>query len=66
MGGWSKSFRMDPPGRLKVTADWARFDAMTEEEAYQNALDDPDNPPLTAEQLRGCGACRIRRNFDSS
>lgn len=24
---------------------------MTDEEAYQNALDDPDNPPLTAEQL---------------
>ena len=31
--------------------DWARFDAITDEEAYQNALDDPDNPPLTAEQL---------------
>jgi putative transcriptional regulator len=31
--------------------DWARVDAMTDEEAYQNALDDPDNPPLTAEQL---------------
>ena len=26
-------------------AEWARFDAMTEEEIYQNALDDPDNPP---------------------
>jgi putative transcriptional regulator len=24
---------------------------MTEEEAYQNALDDPDNPPLTASRL---------------
>ena len=32
-------------------ADWARFDAITDEEAYQNALDDPDNPPLTAERL---------------
>jgi putative transcriptional regulator len=31
--------------------DWAYLDAMTDEEAYQNALDDPDNPPLTAEQL---------------
>lgn len=31
--------------------DWARVDAMTDEEAYQNALDDPDNPPLTTEQL---------------
>jgi putative transcriptional regulator len=32
-------------------AEWARFDAMTDDEAYQNALDDPDNPPLTAERL---------------
>jgi putative transcriptional regulator len=36
---------------LEDQSDWARFDAMTDEEAYQNALDDPDNPPLTAEQL---------------
>ncbi len=28
-----------------------RVDAFTEEELHQNALDDPDNPPLTAEQL---------------
>jgi putative transcriptional regulator len=32
-------------------SDWARVDAMTEEELHQNALDDPDNPPLTEEQL---------------
>jgi putative transcriptional regulator len=32
-------------------SDWARVDAMTDEEAYQNALDDPDNPPLTPERL---------------
>lgn len=31
--------------------DWAYLAAMTGEEAHQNALDDPDNPPLTAEQL---------------
>jgi putative transcriptional regulator len=31
--------------------DWARIEAMTEEEAYQNALADEDNPPLTDEQL---------------
>jgi putative transcriptional regulator len=29
---------------------------MTEEEIYQNALDDPDNPPRTAEEL-----ARMRR-----
>jgi uncharacterized protein (DUF4415 family) len=27
--------------------DWARLRAMTEEEIEQNALDDPDNPPIT-------------------
>jgi putative transcriptional regulator len=31
--------------------DWAYLDAMTDEEAYQNALNDHDNPPLTTEQL---------------
>jgi putative transcriptional regulator len=34
-----------------VTTDWARIAAMTDEEAHQNALTDPDNPPLTNEQL---------------
>lgn len=36
---------------LEGTTDWARFDALTEEEIEQNALDDPDNPPLTPERL---------------
>jgi putative transcriptional regulator len=40
---------------LKET-DWAYLDAMTDEEAHQNALDDPDNPPLTKDQL-----ARMRR-----
>lgn len=31
--------------------DWSRFDAMTDEEAEANALSDPDNPPMTPEQL---------------
>ena len=31
--------------------DWARVDAMTEEELEANALSDPDNPPLTDEEL---------------
>ena len=42
--------------RFVGKTDWARFDAMTDEEAYQNALDDPDNPPLTPERL-----ARMRR-----
>jgi putative transcriptional regulator len=40
----------------KVKTDWARLAAMTDKEAHQNALADPDNPPLTDEQL-----ARMRR-----
>ncbi len=36
--------------------DWARIDAMTEEEIEANALSDPDNPPMTEEEL-----ARMRR-----
>ena len=36
--------------------DWARVEAMTDEQAFQNALDDPDSQPLTPE-LRA----RLRR-----
>ena len=36
--------------------DWAYLETRTGEEAYQDALADPDNPPLTAEQL-----ARMRR-----
>jgi putative transcriptional regulator len=36
--------------------DLARLQAMTEEEIEANALSDPDNPPLTAEEL-----ARMRR-----
>ncbi len=32
-------------------SDWARVDAMTEQEVEANALSDPDNPPLTPSQL---------------
>lgn len=31
--------------------DWARLAAMTEEEIEANALADPDNPPITPEEL---------------
>ncbi len=36
---------------LEGKSDWARVDALTEEEIERNALDDPDNPPLTPERL---------------
>lgn len=40
---------MEAKGRSKT--DWARVDAFTDEQLMQNALDDPDNPPLTDEEL---------------
>lgn len=36
---------------MKGKTDWERVHNMTEEEIEQNALDDPDNPPLTDEEL---------------
>ena len=47
--------RVDPM-TLMTESEWARVMAMTEEELHQNALNDPDNPPLTDEQL-----ARMRR-----
>jgi hypothetical protein len=35
--------------KMKGQTDWARVDAMTDEEIGQNALNDPDNQPLTDE-----------------
>jgi hypothetical protein len=32
--------------------DWERVDQMTDEELTQNALDDPDNPPLEDNKQR--------------
>lgn len=45
-------FVLDPANPPQLTeAEWARLDAMTEEEIEANALSDPDNPPLTDEEL---------------
>jgi hypothetical protein len=45
---------------IESRTDWARLEAMTEEEIEANALADPDNPPLTEEEL-----ARMRRAWDS-
>ncbi len=37
---------------IERRTDWARVDAMTDEEVEANALSDPDNPPWTAEELQ--------------
>lgn len=36
---------------IEDRTDWPRLDAMTDEEIESNALSDPDNPPLTDEEL---------------
>jgi len=38
-------------GQMEDKTDWERLRNMTEEEIEQNALDDPDNPPWTEEEL---------------
>lgn len=44
-----------------------RFHEMTQEEIEQNALDDPDNPPSTEEELqRGVAGRYIRRTREST
>lgn len=40
-----------PPLTEEQKADLARLDAMTPEEIERNALEDPDNPPFTEEEL---------------
>ena len=43
-----------PDGSLQPfesQTDWERFDSMTDEEVEAAALSDPDNPPLTDEEL---------------
>lgn len=42
----------DELDQMEDLTDWERVNNMTEEEIEQNALDDPDNPPLTDEELK--------------
>jgi putative transcriptional regulator len=57
--------------RYRMTAeDWRRLDAMTDDEITAAALADPDNPPLTDEQLaqfrRPSLAMKVRRKLRMS
>jgi putative transcriptional regulator len=36
---------------IESRTDWARLEAMTEEEIEANALSDPNNPPMTPAEL---------------
>lgn len=52
--------------------DWERLAAMTEEEIEANALADPDNPPMTEEEIatiwrpRDLRAARLRYNMSQA
>ncbi len=56
MGESSKDDHDDEKFAPLAETDWAYLRGMTGEEAHQNALADPDNPPLTKDQL-----ARMRR-----
>lgn len=42
--------KLNPEGSART--DWEAFDAMTDEEVIAAALSDPDNPPMTEEELK--------------
>ncbi len=50
---------LDPANPPRMTPEEiARIDAMTDEERTANALADPDNPPLTDDELLVVAAAR--------
>jgi putative transcriptional regulator len=56
------SYTLDPANPPKLSEETkARLDAMTEEELTANALSDPDNPPLTNEEIEVFAALRRAR-----
>ncbi len=55
--------KLDPNNPLRFThEELARLDAMTPEEIQHNAETDPDNPPLTEEEL---DAVRVARKVQA-
>jgi putative transcriptional regulator len=42
----------DKKAQAAPAHDWSRLDAMTAAEKYAAAVSDPDNPPLTEEDMR--------------
>lgn len=55
-------YSRDQIAKMRMTPqEWARLEAMTPEEIERNALEDPDNPPSTDEELeRACIGRDIR------
>jgi putative transcriptional regulator len=56
-------YKLDPKNPPKLSPEERRrLDAMKEEEIERNALSDPDNPPMTEEELaRAVSAREVRR-----
>lgn len=55
-------FTLDPNSPPELSAEeLARLDALTEAEINAAALSDPDNPPLTEDELRKMEAVRRAR-----
>jgi putative transcriptional regulator len=60
-------YRPDPKQRYKFTKEeLARLDAMTEEEINAAADSDPDNPPLTEEELQKMADVQFIRSVRES
>jgi putative transcriptional regulator len=60
-------YKLDPNRRYKLTeTERARLDALTDEEITAAALSDPDNPPLTEEELQKMADVRFIRSVRES
>ena len=46
-----RSFTIEELEKMPSRTDWKRVDALTDEESIRAAEADPDNPPLTDDQL---------------
>lgn len=55
-------FKLDPNNPPRMTPEeQARLDAMTDEEITAAALSDPDNPPLTDDEIERFRAARLAK-----
>jgi Ca2+-binding EF-hand superfamily protein len=53
--------QIDEAEKAFAKVDWAKLDAMTDEEIEAAARSDPDNPPLTDEELKNLRPVRKTR-----
>ena len=59
--------QLDEAAKAADKVDWAKLDAMTDEQIEAAARSDPDNPPLTDEQLKRLRPVRkTRRGSDAA